>query len=851
MYKVREYSVRASLPEKLEPLRSLAANLWWTWNPEAQDLFRRLDPSLWQRLERNPVELLSTIDQRRLQQAAADPAFVAHLTAVMNALHMDMTTPAWFEREFGDQAGGPVAYFSAEFGLHESLPLYSGGLGVLAGDHLKSASDLGVPVVGVSLLYQFGYFHQHLSNDGMQFEEYPPLALQNMAIERITDPENRPVKVTIPLSGRQVTAQLWRVQVGRIPLYLLDTYVPENAPEDREITGRLYGGDQHMRIRQEIVLGVGGVRALRAVGSPGAVYHMNEGHCAFLAVERVRELVQGASLSFDEACEVVAGSTLFTTHTPVPAGIDTFPPGLVEPYLRPLAEAMGMNSAALLALGQLAPSRESEPFSMAILALKLSSHCNGVSRLHASVARKMWHPLWKQLPAGEVPITSVTNGIHLRTWQSGEMARLFDRYLGPDWARNPTDSPGWDHIEGIPDAELWRAHERLRERLVVEVRARLKQQLQRRGASATEVDTADEVLDPEGLTIGFARRFATYKRATLFLKDPPRLEALLGDADRPVQFIFSGKAHPRDMVGKEFIQRIVAFARRSAIRTRVVFLEDYSIGISRALVQGCDVWLNNPVRLLEASGTSGMKVTPNGGINCSILDGWWPEAYDGTNGWAIGDERLHESEEYQEQVEAATLYDLLEREIVPMFYDRGTDGLPRRWIAKMKASMRTCCSQFSANRMVREYAAQLYVPALRRAAELGRDNFATARELARWKRELAQRWSQVRVEEISDTEADSLAVGAHLNVSARVHLGEITPADVSVEVYHGPVNGVAEITEGRVTPLAPQGDPAGGVYTYRGAVPCERTGRHAYAVRIVPHHPAVEGKYATGLITWG
>ncbi len=851
MYTVREFTVLPTIPKSLERLRTLATNLWWTWNPDAQDLFRRLDPGLWVQLEQNPVHLLHSVDQGRLKHASEDPAFLAHLDHVMEAFEQEMSEKTWFELNYPQLKGRTIAYFSAEFGLHECLPLYAGGLGVLAGDHLKSASDLGVPLVGVTLLYRQGYFHQRLSHEGRQFEEYPPVDLHNVPLTLVRDDAGQPRRVEIPIGDHVARAQIWLAQVGRVPLYFLDTDLPENTPEDRQIAGQLYGGDQHMRIRQELVLGFGGVRALRAVGCQADVFHMNEGHSAFLALERVREMVQGEGLSFAEAREAVAGSTLFTTHTPVPAGIDTFPADLVERYLGRMAKDLGLSVPELLALGQLEPTREREPFSMAILALRLASSCNGVSKLHASVARRMWHPLWRQIPVDEVPILSVTNGIHIRTWQSMEMARLFERYLGPGWAGDPNDTDVWERVKRIPDAELWRAQERLREGLVAETRERLRQQFARRGASPAEIEAAEQVLNPEALTIGFARRFAPYKRATLFLHNQERMEAMLTNEERPIQFVFAGKAHPRDEIGKDLIKKIIQYARKPSIRKRVVFLEDYSMGIARMLVQGVDVWLNNPVKMLEASGTSGMKVAPNGGINFSVLDGWWPEAYDGTNGWAIGTHTDYTDPEYQTHAEAESLYDLLENEIIPAFFERGADGVPRRWLAIMKSSIRTCCAQFSANRMLRDYTLGFYIPAAVCSQRLTANGHAASRELADWKRQIAQRWGRIRIENVEAVAHGTHSVGDTIVVTARVNLGEVPPRDVAVELYHGPMNGTGEITRGQVTPMLLDSTAEGSVCVYRGELPCGTPGRHGFAVRVLPSHPAVPCRHSLGLIHWG
>lgn len=848
---IREFTVVPTLPERLIPLRSLAMNAWWSWNPEARDLFRRLDPALWEEVEGNPVKLLNSVAQDRLQRAAEDPAVLGHLDRVMEEFRGDMDSVGWFGQRFGALKEARIAYFSAEFGLHESIPLYSGGLGILAGDHLKSASDLGVPIVGVSLLYKDGYFHQHLAHDGLQFEEYPPIDVTNMPVEHLTGADGSPMHVRVEIANRTALVQLWKIQVGQVALVLLDTNLNENAPEDREITGRLYGGDQDMRIRQEIVLGIGGVRALRALDLEPTICHMNEGHCAFLAIEQLRHLQSAEKLSLPEAREAVIGSTIFTTHTPVPAGIDTFPPELVETYLRPYAGQLNMSLTDLIAMGQLDRSRASEPFSMAILALRLASRYNGVSKLHGSVARKMWQPLWHDVPLGEVPISSITNGVHIRTWQAGEMGRLFERYLGPDWQRNPIDAEVWRRVNEIPDAELWQAHERLRERLVAFTRKRVRKQLELRGAPASRIDEADTVLDPEALTIGFARRFATYKRAGLFLSDPDRLEAILTDADAPVQFVFAGKAHPRDEVGKRLVQNIIQFARRDAVRGRIVFIEDYSIAIARALVQGCDVWLNNPLKPLEASGTSGMKVSPNGGINFSVLDGWWPEAFDGTNGWAVGDDRSYDNQEYQDRFDAISLYEQLEREIVPAFYDRGTDGLPRQWIKRMKASMRVCCGQFSANRMLREYVEQLYAPTIAGAERLRADGYGAAKSLAAWRQRLNEHWGQVHIEEVTTEDGSAMPVGGKVIAHARVRLGEVSADEVSVELYHGPVSGSGTVEHGTATPMRAEGEPQDGIHRFVGEIPCAHTGRHGFAVRVVPRHENLAERHATHLIRWG
>ncbi|MCP4593468.1 MAG: glycosyltransferase family 1 protein [bacterium] len=850
MYQIKKFSVVPDIPPRIARLRELAYNLWWCWNTDATSLFSRLDRHLWSTLKHNPVQLLSKIDQGKLNAAAKDAAFLAQMDRVLAAMDDYLGRQTWCETEHGELTGKRIAYFSAEFGLHECIPTYSGGLGVLAGDHLKSSSDLGVPLVGITLLYRQGYFSQYLSNDGWQFEEYPVLDLDHMPIERVLDAKGETLRVWVEIGNHSVACQLWVLRVGRAKLYLLDTHMPQNDAEDRAITSRLYAGDQEMRVRQEMVLGVGGFRALIALNESPNICHMNEGHSAFLALERMRHLIQTCELSFEEAKEAVIASTVFTTHTPVPAGIDTFPPALARRYLEPYAGSMGVSVEALLDLGQDRTGNSDSPFSMASLALATTSQANGVSKIHGEVAREMWQSVWPDMPTDELPITHVTNGVHMMSWLSQDMNRLFERYLGPHWADNPLDQAIWERITDIPDAELWRVHETLRGHLVVRARQYIRDQRVRRGAPPSQIAQADEVLNPEALTIGFARRFAAYKRATLFLHDEARLLRLLRDNQRPIQFVIAGKAHPRDNTGKELIKHIVQFARREGVDHRLVFIENYAIDVARYLVQGVDVWLNNPIKRLEASGTSGMKVTPNGGINLSALDGWWPEAYDGTNGWAIGDNHTYDDQPHEDAVESESLYELLEREIIPLFYKRGSDGLPRDWIARMKASMRTCVPQFSANRMVREYAERMYIPSARRWDHMQTDNLEAVRALTTWKSVLRQRWSGVKIEAFDSSNGAERVTGSELVVTARVRLGDIPPKDVSVELYCGLATPDGVIKDAQPTPMRCSNPEAHGVYEYRGAFRCDSSGRHAYTIRVVPHHRNIHHPFEMGLIAW-
>ncbi|MBD3325018.1 alpha-glucan family phosphorylase, partial [candidate division KSB3 bacterium] len=701
-----------SLPPQLERLRDLAYNLHWAWDHNTILLFRQLDSDLWEATGHNPVLMLGTIDQTKLEAAAADEGFLAQLDRVLHAFDAYQTAKStWFSRTHGSISDSHVAYFSAEFGVTECLSIFAGGLGVLAGDHLKSASDLGIPLVGVGLLYQQGYFRQYLNEAGWQQENYVDNDFYNLPVMLERDAEGNPVMVQVELPGRQIHVQIWRAQVGRVSLYLLDANVPGNSPEDRSITHQLYGGDIEMRIKQEIVLGIGGFRALERLNISPTVYHMNEGHSAFLGLERVNRMMEQSGLSFPEAWQAASAGLVFTTHTPVAAGQDYFPPDLMERYFSKYAKYFGISQQEFLALGRQNSDDAGEPFCMTILALRIAAYTNGVSRLHGEVSRRMWQGLWPNVPVDEIPIGHVTNGVHFLSWISREMKQLYDRYLGLRWRREPADETVWQKAGHIASGELWFTHERRRERLVAFARRKLRSQLERRGASQKEIEAADEVLDPEALTIGFCRRFATYKRATLILRDPDRLDRILNNPDRPVQIIFSGKAHPKDDPGKSLIQQIVNLARQDRFRRRIVFLEDYDMAVARYLVQGSDVWLNTPLRPREASGTSGIKAAANGVLNLSILDGWWDEAYQPDVGWAIGRRETYEDQQYQDAVEAENLYDLLEQEVVPLFYDRSVDGLPRRWISHMKACIGKLCHFFNTHRMVQEYAEHSYLPA--------------------------------------------------------------------------------------------------------------------------------------------
>ncbi len=715
MYSSTRRSELLLLPPRISRLSELAHNLWWSWTPEARQLYSSVDPELWEYVYHNPVKFLRWVELRKLERAAGDDTFIANYKKVMKAFDAyRKPEQTWFDQAYPGFADHTVAYFSAEFGLHESLPIYSGGLGILSGDHCKAASDLGLPFVGVGFLYPQGYFRQLINAQGEQEALHEKLDFTNVAAQPAVDSSGAQTVVQINLPGRELYATVWQIQVGRIPLFLLDTDVHPNAPEDRELAARLYGGDHEMRIAQEYVLGIGGVRALRALDIQPTVWHMNEGHSAFMVLEQIRELVEEEGLPFDEA--QLCKHNVFTTHTPVPAGHDAFPFDLMEKYFGDYWPRMGLDRDSFMALGYHEMPWGAR-FSMTVLALKLSSHYNGVSKLHGEVSRKMWHVLWPDRPVEEVPIRDITNGVHTRTWLSPGLARLFDKYLGSDW-EDRMDEPGtWEAVEDIPDAEWWQTHLRQKQTMINHLRQRIRRQRERNHAPLDSITGAESLLSPDALTIGFARRFATYKRATLIFRDLERIKRILNSEDQPVQLIFAGKAHPADKPGKALIKRIVELSKQPGFQGRVVFVEEYDINIARYMVQGVDVWLNNPRRPMEASGTSGQKAALNGVPNFSVLDGWWPEAYDGTNGWAIGAGEEFDDQEKQAAVDAESLYQALEQELVPLYFDRDGDGVPRGWLKVVKASIRTCAPQFNMRRMVKEYVEKMYVPAMGQEAE--------------------------------------------------------------------------------------------------------------------------------------
>ncbi|MEO1068041.1 MAG: alpha-glucan family phosphorylase, partial [Cyanobacteria bacterium J06638_6] len=823
------------------------------WDMETVDLFRRLDADLWESSRYNPVLMLGTISQARLNEIAEDEGFLAQMDRAAQRLEDYLCDRTWYRKH--RQAAVPgecYAYFSMEFGLTTCMPVYSGGLGVLAGDHLKSASDLGLPLVAVGLLYQEGYFAQYLNADGWQQERYPINDFYNMPLHLERDDDGKELRIEVEYPGRTVYARIWRVQVGTVPLYLLDTNIEPNNQYDQDICDRLYGGDIDMRIHQEVMLGIGGIRMLKSLGLVPTAYHMNEGHSAFMALERMGVLMDEAELSFTEALQVAQTSQMFTTHTPVPAGIDLFPPDKVLHYLGHYHDRFGLGEAEFLALGRTDTGDFSAPFSMAVLAIKTATFINGVSKLHAEVSRDMFGALWVELPQSEVPIQAITNGVHARSCVAKSTQALYDRYLGPNWAEASPGAPLWERVYAIPDDELWRNHEQCRSQLVVRVRDRLAKSLVDRGGSVRELTAAQECLDPFVLTIGFARRFATYKRATLFLHDLERIRQIITGqgSGRRVQFVIAGKAHPKDIPGKELIRSIVHFTRDEGLSGSIVFVPNYDIHVARDMVAGCDVWLNTPRRPREASGTSGMKAAMNGLPNLSVLDGWWDEADYIRTGWPIGHGEDYDDPGYQDDVEANALYDILEKEVVPLFYERDQDEIPRGWVAKMKEAIYLNTPQFNTARMVKDYANQGYFAASDRAQALAADHYGPGKELATWQARITEHWYDVRFEAVAISDTADLRVNQPFKVSAAIRLGNLTPDDVQVELYQGTVAIDGEIHTGTATPMVYQGQDADGRSCYALEMKYTASGLQGLSLRILPTHRYLNSLYAPKLVLW-
>jgi starch phosphorylase len=844
---LRRLTVRAAYPKELAGLSEIVANLRWSWHADSLDLLDSVDPDLWRTCNHDPGRMLGEVSAQRFAQLATDRKFLRRLEDIVEDLRDYLSKPRWYQREAAaNSLPDSIGYFSPEFGITEVLPQYSGGLGILAGDHLKAASDLGVPIIGVGLLYGAGYFRQSLSRDGWQLEHYPALDPQGLPITALENPDGTPARIAIALpESRTLHAQIWVAQVGRVPLLLLDSDIEENDADARQVTDRLYGGGKEHRLQQELLLGIGGVRAIRAycavtgTAAP-TVFHTNEGHAGFLGVERIRELVEGYDLDFDAALAAVRGGTVFTTHTPVPAGIDRFDRTLVAAHLT------GMGALPAERILDLGAETDQTIFNMAHMGLRLGQRANGVSLLHGEVSRGMFADLWPGFDTAEVPITSVTNGVHAPTWMAREILDIAEREVG---ATALGEGGGWAAVDKVSDAELWRVRTLLRSRLVEEIRRRLHASNLERGLSDAELGWTSAAFDPDVLTIGFARRVPSYKRLTLMLRDPDRLKALLLDPDRPVQIVIAGKSHPADDGGKQLIAQMVRFADDPAVRHRIAFLPDYDIGMARYLYWGVDVWLNNPLRPLEACGTSGMKAALNGALNLSIRDGWWDEWFDGENGWAIPSAEGLSDPDRRDDLEANALYDLVEKNVASRFYDRQDDGVPTRWVQMVRHTLKSLGPKVLAGRMVREYVERLYAPAAESSERMLAKDFAAARELAEWRARVEANWSAVAVLHVDSQRSGTgdAQLGEWLTLRAEVALGELGPQDVDVEAVYGSVG-----ADDRLSDLAridlrsvANGD---GTHRFEGEIPLDRTGGYGYTVRVLPKNDLLASPAELGLV---
>ncbi|HEY7211217.1 MAG TPA: alpha-glucan family phosphorylase [Bryobacteraceae bacterium] len=827
---MKEFLVRPALPAALSRLSEIAYNLVWSWDHSIRAVFRRLDPALWKECNHNPIEVLGRIPQENLNRAAADPRFLLQYRRACERhdSYLQAGTPT--------AATPRIAYFSMEYGLLDCMQIYSGGLGILSGDHLKAASDRDFALTGVGLLYQRGYLQQHLNPDGWQQERTPLNDFYTLPVRPATDEKGGDVIVSLTLPSGEVFLKVWHIDVGRVKLYLLDSNIPQNRlAANREITDQLYGGDIHKRISQEIVLGIGGLRALKALGIQPTVHHMNEGHSAFLAIERVRVLMQEQHLTFEQALEATRVNNVFTTHTSVPAGIDLFDTNLIYDYFHTYCEQAGIPFEILTALGRKNPGDSSERFSMAVLALKTSAFRNAVSALHRHVSQEMFQDLWPRLPVNEVPITSITNGVHSPTWINGDLAGIYDQYLQPDWRERLEDTKMWEMVHEIPNQEIWEVHRKHKRRMVAFVRERAVASATQRKSSAAELRRLQEVLDPDVFTIGFSRRFATYKRATLIFRDVERLKRILNNPAMPVQIVIAGKAHPKDHPGKTLIREIYNLSREPEISKRLIFVEDYGIQVARELVQGVDLWLNNPRRGEEACGTSGMKASMNGVLNFSVLDGWFDEAYELSGGWALGDRAAYSED--QDDIHASAIYSTLENEIVPLFYEnRGADqDVPSEWVRRMKTCIAHITPRFSCGRMVAEYMSELYQPAHNLWRNIAANDFEAARQKTVWNERMNATWDRIRFVDLGAGPGDAVMSGSSVPLRAILEVGELSPSELRVEAVIGQIGVNGELQSTYTLPLVPV-EQQGSSVVFANEFTVQQTGRVGYSVRVSPNH---------------
>ncbi len=851
MYVFNHITVNPQLPKRIEKLKEISYNLWWSWNTDFLRLFKVMDIDLWEKIDKNPVKFLKQVTQEKIEQAMQNTEFLKAYDKVVEDFEDYMKSKnTWFSKKYPENRNDLIAYFSAEYGLDQILPIYSGGLGILSGDHLKSASDLGVPLVAVGLLYQNGYFHQKINGRGEQETEYYDIEVENLPLTRVKDCNGKDILVAIQLPKRKLYLKAWKINVGRVELYLLDSDIEENNPEYRPITRTLYGGDQETRIQQEIVLGQAGVALLKALGLNPTVYHMNEGHSSFLILELIYTIMKEKKISFQMAKDIVSAKTVFTTHTPVPAGNDIFPLSLVEKYFKGFWDKLGISKQEFFQMGMKPEAPLDNGFNMGILALKIAGKKNGVSKLHGAVSRELFGDIWPEIAANEAPITHVTNGIHTCSWLAPNLKKLYNQYLIPYWQDKIYDNEVWKKIAEIPDKELWQAHQARKEKVLAIVKENTINRLRRSGYRYEDIMQMLSSLDPNALTIGFARRFATYKRATLIFKDLERITQILNDQNRKVQIIFAGKAHPADKEGQDLIKYIHEISMKPQFKGKIFILENYNIAMSRYLISGVDVWLNNPRRPMEASGTSGQKASLNGVINFSVLDGWWLEGYNSKNGWMIGENQEYADYEAQDRVDSQSIYDTLENKIIPMYYDKNEDGISEKWLQYMKESIISTGGRFSTSRMVTDYTDKLYMP----LCNLYHNYYTDLEKVAQfnsWKESLKSSWEQIEITQENNLDNITIDAGNNIEVKCKVKLGNMKPENIEAQVYYGKIDDNGVVDDITIIPMElEQADEENRIYAYKAKVKLINGGSYGYTFRVMPKHEMILDSANLNLVKW-
>lgn len=851
MYVFNHITVNPQLPKRIEKLKEISYNLWWSWNTDFLRLFKVMDIDLWEKIDKNPVKFLKQVTQEKIEQAMQNTEFLKAYDKVVEDFEDYMKSKnTWFSKKYPENRNDLIAYFSAEYGLDQILPIYSGGLGILSGDHLKSASDLGVPLVAVGLLYQNGYFHQKINGRGEQETEYYDIEVENLPLTRVKDCNGKDILVAIQLPKRKLYLKAWKINVGRVELYLLDSDIEENNPEYRPITRTLYGGDQETRIQQEIVLGQAGVALLKALGLNPTVYHMNEGHSSFLILELIYTIMKEKKISFQMAKDIVSAKTVFTTHTPVPAGNDIFPLSLVEKYFKGFWDKLGISKQEFFQMGMKPEAPLDNGFNMGILALKIAGKKNGVSKLHGAVSRELFGDIWPEIAANEAPITHVTNGIHTCSWLAPNLKKLYNQYLIPYWQDKIYDNEVWKKIAEIPDKELWQAHQARKEKVLAIVKENTINRLRRSGYRYEDIMQMLSSLDPNALTIGFARRFATYKRAILIFKDLERITQILNDQNRKVQIIFAGKAHPADKEGQDLIKYIHEISMKPQFKGKIFILENYNIAMSRYLINGVDVWLNTPRRPMEASGTSGQKASLNGVINFSVLDGWWLEGYNSKNGWMIGENQEYADYEAQDRVDSQSIYDTLENKIIPMYYDKNEDGISEKWLQYMKESIISTGGRFSTSRMVTDYTDKLYMP----LCNLYHNYYTDLEKVAQfnsWKESLKSSWEQIEITQENNLDNITIDAGNNIEVKCKVKLGNMKPENIEAQVYYGKIDDNGVVDDITIIPMElEQADEENRIYAYKAKVKLINGGSYGYTFRVMPKHEMILDSANLNLVKW-